>query len=145
MVDITVINRNVPPVILATVDTHVTEGDVVRLDSSNSYDDGEIILVNWTQLSGPTIDIRWESNRSTNYNFTAVTDKGKETNIVLQLSLTDDEGAVATKDYSVTVFPNEDHVQANSSGGGHLHYLLAMFALSLILKNKNDRQCFVTA
>ena len=102
---------NRPPVADAGDDQTVSAGDMVTLDGSGSSDpDGTVVRYLWTQPTGPLVSIPDEAQVSTSF---TVPELNVATTLVFRLTVTDDDGATASDDVSVTVTdrPGIDIVQ----------------------------------
>ena len=115
-VDITILPVNAVPTVDAGVDQTVNGADLVNLMGTAADTDGNIASYMWTQLSGETVTLQTTSNAATS--FTApVTEV--EVDLVFQLTVTDNEGAVATD--SVTIHVGSEFALADGINGGRLY------------------------
>ena len=89
---------NQTPTADAGADQNVAAAATVDLSGSGTDSDGTIASFAWTKISGATISI--SNADSANASFTAPSTAGV---IVLQLTVTDNDGATATDDISITV------------------------------------------
>ena len=72
-------------------DQHVIEGDTVSLDASNSSDlDGSIVSYQWTQTSGPTVEL--SDSGLANPTFTAPNVESAGETLTFKVTVTDNEG-----------------------------------------------------
>ena len=93
---------NQEPTADAGADQNVATSATVDLSGSGTDSDGTIASFAWTQDSGTTITIN--NADSANASFTAPSTAGV---IVLQLTVTDNDGATATDNVSITVIANQ--------------------------------------
>ena len=94
---------NQVPIAIAGPNQSVTSGATVRLDGSGSSDsDGSIASYTWTQTAGITVSLTGAG--TSNASFTAPSVNAQET-LIFQLAVTDNGGATATSNVSVTVNP----------------------------------------
>lgn len=97
-------NSNTPPVADAGPDQSVKSRARVNLDGSASYDpDGTIASFDWNQLSGPAILLKNADTATPFFKAPKVT--GDPVNLVFELIITDDDGASATSEVTITVLP----------------------------------------
>ena len=89
---------NQAPTADAGADQNVSAAETVNLSGSGTDSDGTIASYAWTQVSGTTISI--SNADSATASFTAPSTAGV---IVLQLTVTDNDGATATDNVSITV------------------------------------------
>ena len=87
----------------AGVDQTVETGDIVSLDGSGSSDpDGTIATYQWAQTTGPAVALSNEDRATTSFVAPGV---DTDTTLVFRLTVTDNDGATASDDVSVTVQP----------------------------------------
>jgi YD repeat-containing protein len=91
---------NAPPAAEVGEDRLVAGGSRVPLSASHNDLDGEVVAVEWTQLSGPAVTIA--DPYSDNTFFTAP-DGGQDQSIVLQFTATDDRGGETRVPLTITV------------------------------------------
>jgi YD repeat-containing protein len=91
---------NVPPGIDVGEDIQATGGAVVTISATSSDLDGEIISVQWSQISGPPVAF---DNANASDTFFDAPRSEEEATIVLQYTATDDRGGSATGTLSVTI------------------------------------------
>ncbi len=97
-------NSNTPPVADAGPDQSVKSRARVNLDGSASYDpDGTIASFDWNQLSGPAILLKNADTATPFFKAPKVT--GDPVSLVFELIITDDDGATATSEVTITVLP----------------------------------------
>jgi len=94
---------NSPPLVSPGDDIQTYSGLTVQLSASHSDVDGEIVTIEWSQVSGPEVTIDNPTSSSTF--FTAPT-LSSESTIVLQYAVTDDRGAQSTQLLTVVVAVN---------------------------------------
>ena len=100
-VTVTVNAANRPPVADAGVNQTVDAGDSVTLDGSGSSDpDGTIAVYLWAQTTGPTVSLSTDDQVSTSF---VAPNVNMPTTLVFRLTVTDDDGATASHDVTVTV------------------------------------------
>ena len=100
-VNVTVDAANRPPVADAGVDQTVDPGDSVTLDGSGSSDpDGSIANYLWAQTTGPMVTLSADDQVSTSF---VAPNVNVTTTLVFRLTVTDDDGATASHDVTVTV------------------------------------------
>ena len=103
---IMVLPVNTAPVAVAGTDLSAMSGDVVNIDGQSSFDtDGSIEQYLWTSLD--TTNIRFSDNTLPVTQFIAP-EVVAETEFALELSVTDNEGAVSTDIINVQVSPNPE-------------------------------------
>lgn len=95
------------PVASAGADQTVDEGEIVSLVGTGFDSDGTITSYQWTQLSGPTVSI--SNANQAGASFTAP-DVVAATNLVFELTVTDDDGATDTDQLTITV----NHVEPSN-------------------------------
>ena len=96
--DQVVITANMPPVANAGVNQSVQAGDTVNLVGSGTDEDGNIVSYFWSQINGEAVDIV-DPNSSTT-SFVAPPISGS---VTLRLTVTDNNGAVATDDIVISI------------------------------------------
>ena len=96
-------------------DQTVDAGNTVTLDGSGSDTDGSIARYQWTQTVGPTVSLANASQASTS--FTAPESDAAAT-LTFRLTVTDDDGATASDEVSVTVQPRAPVNQPPSANAG---------------------------
>jgi len=80
----------------------VQSGDLVTLDGSASFDsDGEIISYLWEQSSGPDVALSTDVGAVVTFTFPDVTET---TELVFELSVTDDGGNISSDEVNITVY-----------------------------------------
>ncbi len=89
---------NQPPTANAGSDRNVEQGDSVTVSGSGSDPDGTISAWAWAQVSGPAVSLSGASSQ--NVQFTAPDTAG---DILLRLTVTDDDGASDSDDVIITV------------------------------------------
>ncbi len=96
---------NVSPVADAGPSQTVPSRARVFLDGTASYDpDGTIVSYAWTQISGPTVRLRRADTATPVFRAPKVTNYPGVT-LVFELTVTDNNGATATSEVTVTVLP----------------------------------------
>jgi hypothetical protein len=108
---------NSPPIADAGPDQTVTSNDIVFLDASASYDnDDSIVTYLWQQLSGPSVELYPYQNEVT-VNFDAPI-VNNDTQLIFQLTVTDEYGDSSTDQVIVTVQPEPAGVPGDIDGDG---------------------------
>lgn len=102
-----VFEANIPPQCDAGSDQTVPGGSEVTVPGSGSDEDGEIVEYFWEQLSGPTVEIIDPTLPTLVFvaPFVEV-----ETTLVFRLTVTDNDGATASDDVTITVYPVVDEL-----------------------------------
>ena len=89
------------PIADAGADQLVNEGDSVTLDGTGSTDsDGTVVGYDWVQTGGPTVTLTGAATANPSFTAPAVT---SNTVLTFQLTVTDNDGLLATDSVSVTV------------------------------------------
>ena len=91
---------NQPPTVGAVPDQTVDMGSVVMLMGSGSDSDGDIASYQWTQTGGPTVSLSLTDQALTTFTAPIV---DAAVTLTFQLTVTDDDGAMASDEVSVTV------------------------------------------
>lgn len=91
---------NVPPTASAGADQTVNEGDTVSLTGTGFDSDGTVTGYQWAQVSGPAVTINNANQANASF---AAPDVATATNLVFELTVTDDDGATDTDQVTVTV------------------------------------------
>ncbi|MGD8116064.1 glycosyl hydrolase family 18 protein [Vibrio sp. TRT 29B02] len=100
-------NRN--PIARAGADVTVVGPASVTLDGSASSDsDGSIVSYQWTQTAGTSVSLSGAASALASFDVVEVT---QAETLSFQLSVTDNEGAVATDTVNVTVNPADQPVE----------------------------------
>lgn len=94
---------NQPPSANAGPDQTVDAGSTVTLAGSGSDADGSIAGYQWEQTSGPTVSIV-DANEASAF-FAAPAEVAATITLMFQLTVTDNDSAIASDDISVTVEP----------------------------------------
>ncbi|MBL7856264.1 MAG: gliding motility-associated C-terminal domain-containing protein [Cyclobacteriaceae bacterium] len=106
---------NIPPVVNAGVDKTITlPVNIVSLNGSGSDPDGTITLIQWSQMSGPSIAFFTGAN---NYNTNAT--NLVEGIYVFRLSVTDNSAATSVDEVIVTVKPIPYNLPPIANAGGN--------------------------
>ncbi len=92
---------NRPPVAGIDAPTSVVSGADVTLTGLGSDSDGQITYA-WTQLSGPSVVLSDAQNASPSFNAPQVV---SPSDVVLRLTVTDDDGAIDQADAQITILP----------------------------------------
>ena len=95
---VTVVPVNAPPVADAGADQAVETGSVVALSGAGTDADGAVALTEWTQLSGEAVVLSDTSTLSPTFTSPSVA-----STVVLELRVTDDEGAFDTDVVEIAV------------------------------------------
>ena len=91
-----------PPTANAGSDQSVESGDLVTLDGSASFDsDGNIVSYLWEQSSGPDVALSTDVEAVATFTFPDVTET---TELVFELSVTDDAGNVSSDEINITAY-----------------------------------------
>ena len=98
---------NQPPVVNPGPEQFVNAGSVVMLMGSGSDPDGEIVSYQWAQTGGPTVSLSVTDQALSS--FTAP-DVDMPVTLTFRLTVTDDDGATASDEVSVTVQTSEPFV-----------------------------------
>ncbi|NDV89704.1 DUF1566 domain-containing protein [Alteromonas sp. 345S023] len=93
---------NTPPKVNAGADQTVDEGATVSLSASASDLDGTIVSYSWVQTEGINVQLSNTLTATPTFVAPAIED---EINISFRLTVTDDDGATATDDITITVIP----------------------------------------
>ena len=101
-INITVNPVNIEPTADAGAQQTVDEQTTVNLSANATDNDGSIVQYQWTQIAGPTITLLGAN--SANGSFTAPTLTEVQT-LTLQLTVTDNEAAIASDTVSIIVKP----------------------------------------
>jgi hypothetical protein len=96
---------NIAPIADAGPSQAVSSRARVKLDGSSSYDlDGDIVSYDWTQLSGPAVNLRGADTAKPVFRAPRV--KGYPVvTLTFELTVTDDDGATGSDQVTVTVLP----------------------------------------
>lgn len=99
-VSITVVDANLPPLADPGPNLEVQTSSTVALDATGSADpDGFIAAWLWTRISGPAVLISDANSATPTFSAPSF-----ESTLILQLTITDDDGASTTAQVSVGVF-----------------------------------------
>ena len=91
---------NQPPVADAGPDQAVDAGSVVMLIGSASDPDGNVAAVQWSQTAGAAVSLSVQDQLLTSF---VAPEVDADTTLAFRLTVTDDDGAAASDDASVTV------------------------------------------
>ncbi len=91
---------NEPPSAEVGADQEVIESATVMLQGTGSDTDGTIVSYSWTQVSGLTVTLSTANQATTSL---VAPDVAANTALVFRLTVTDDEGATASDEVTVTV------------------------------------------
>ena len=97
-----VVPVNQPPTANAGPDQTVDAGSVVMLFGSGSDSDGTVTSVQWSQTAGATVSLSMQDQLLTSF---VAPEVDVDTTFMFRLTVTDDDGATASDDASVTVQP----------------------------------------
>lgn len=140
------LNINQRPVAVAGNDVSVEAGVVVNLDAAASLDDdGTIQSYWWSQQSGPAVSIQNSDTSAASFDTSTI-----EGEVVIELTVTDNEGATSTDTLVVTITAPDNtdtppsqtpdtgsdigsSSPAGSSGGGGATGLGFIFLLTLLM------------
>jgi hypothetical protein len=143
IMSVTVVGANLPPVANAGNDTTVS-GPVssLILNGTGSYDpDGSIVTYNWYKLSGPNVSIAIvNSNTST----PGVIGLAAGT-YVFELKVTDNQGATATDDVTVTVLAGQGGSSLVASAGNDTTIALPSNSIALNGSGSTDAGGTITS
>jgi len=104
---------NIAPVADAGPDQAVDEGDLVKLNGSNSLDtDGTITSYQWTQIKGTPVTLSDSASAQPDFTAPEVGSDGDE--LTFQLSVTDNDGLQSTDECSVTIKNDSDDGDGSS-------------------------------
>ncbi|MET0532888.1 MAG: glycosyl hydrolase family 18 protein [Steroidobacter sp.] len=98
---------NQPPTSSAGPDRNTAPGSAVTLAGSGSDADGSITGYLWSQVAGPTVTLNGASSATASF-----TAPSSNTTLTFRLRVTDNQGATATDDVTITVTQNP------GNGGG---------------------------
>ncbi len=109
---------NVGPSADAGADKTVNISSTVALDGSSSSDpDGTIAAYAWTQTSGPAVSLSDATTSTASFTAPAVTE---ETTLAFQLLVTDNDGATAQDNVTVTVRNQDGNLPPTANAGSDL-------------------------
>lgn len=94
--------ENIAPTATAGIDQSVNEQTLVMLVGSGTDPDGSIVSYIWTQIAGQSVTLTNPNNASTSFDSPAST---STLTLIFQLTITDNEGAIATDNVVITVNP----------------------------------------
>ncbi|WP_455219902.1 PKD domain-containing protein, partial [Kaarinaea lacus] len=83
---------NKPPTASAGINRTVNLGELITITGSGSDSDGSIVNFSWTQTDGPVVTLTGANSEVVS--FTMPSDMQGQVAIVLQLTVTDDQGAI---------------------------------------------------
>lgn len=106
---VTINPPNVAPTVSAGADRIVASGSVVNVSAQAADSDGVISTYSWSQISGPSITLTPNNQADTSFNAPVVS---ANTDIVLQVQVTDNSNASASDQIIITVSPNNIPPQA---------------------------------
>jgi len=109
------ITLNAPPVANAGADQGVTFGDTVTLRGSASDSNGSVVSFMWKQLAGPTVTLR-----NANTNITSFAAPLINAAVTLQLSVTDNHGAIGSDTVIVTLAAAPTNTPPTANAGPDL-------------------------
>ena len=98
---------NQPPVVNPGPEQFVNAGSVVMLMGSGSDPDGEIVSYQWAQTGGPTVALSVTDQALSSFTAPEV---DMAVTLTFRLTVTDDDGATASGEVSVTVQASEPFV-----------------------------------
>jgi hypothetical protein len=102
LVQVTVNPVNALPVANAGADQSIDEQTQVSVTATVSDSDGSVVSTSWTQVSGPQVTMSGADSAS--MSFTAPAVKQAE-DLVFRVTVTDNEGGVASDEVTITVNP----------------------------------------
>ena len=94
------VNRS--PSANAGPDQTVDAGSVVMLFGSGSDSDGTVTSIQWSQTAGATVSLSMQDQLLTSF---VAPEVDADTTFIFRLTVTDDDGATASDEASVTVHP----------------------------------------
>ena len=113
-VSITVI-ANQAPTANAGDDQNVSAAETVNLSGSGTDNDGSIVSYAWTQESGTTLTLTDANTENASFDSSGADDAGEV--LVFTLTVTDDNGATATDNVSITVAAPDVNSPPNANAG----------------------------
>jgi len=131
-VKITVLPVNTDPVADAGEDQNVTGGEDVVLSGNGTDSDGSIVSYQWSQISGDTVTLSNADSQQAGFiapQFEQVTE------LVFQLSVTDNEAGTATDTVSINV--GSKYALADGINGGRLYSKFWATETGFSLTNSN--------
>ena len=105
---------NIPPVANAGGDRAVMPGQLVNLQGNGADSDGRIDGYQWQQLDGPTVDLLNDTTAIVSFTAPVV---NIATPITLELTVTDDLGAIASDQVVITVDPALNNIPPSANAG----------------------------
>jgi serine protease len=122
------VTGNIPPSVNAGGDIAATSQQLVTIQGSASDSDGSIEQYTWQQISGPVVVLEGEATETVSFIAPQVS---AATEIVLALTVTDDQGATAEDQVVITVYPILGNVPPTANAGNdqiaNLGALVALF------------------
>ena len=108
------LGSNNPPAVSAGADQYAAAGTAVALSATASDDGDSISSVSWTQIAGPAVTLAGEQTSNASFTAPAV---GSTTVLRFRVTVTDNQGVIATDTVDVAVFPASQSylVQAGDS------------------------------
>ena len=103
---------NSPPNANAGDDQSVAFSATVNLSGSGTDSDGTIASFAWTQVSGTTVNLTDANTENASFDSSGVDDAGEV--LTFTLTVTDDDGATATDNISITVAADPNRLIANA-------------------------------
>jgi hypothetical protein len=91
---------NQSPVVDAGMDQTVYEGTTVQLAGTASDPDGTVVTISWRQIAGPTISLDDSTSLTAQFEAPSVS---SDASVVLEVSVTDNDGAVSTDEVTITI------------------------------------------
>ncbi len=102
---------NIPPVAVQSNRIITLPTDFLAVDAGASFDeDGTIAQYKWEQVSGPATAVILNANKQ----YTWLQQMSKTGLYVFRLTVTDDKGAAASKEFSITVLENKENHDKDS-------------------------------
>ncbi|AXT33094.1 PKD domain-containing protein [Pseudoalteromonas tunicata] len=101
-ITVEIIARNRAPEIALTTSIKANEQELVSIDATITDSDGTITDITWTQTSGPSVNLNGSSTSSIRFTAPIVL---IQTDIVLKVQATDDEGESTTATTTITIVP----------------------------------------
>lgn len=132
---------NLAPVVNAGIDRIVTSGLTVNLSGTAQDTDGNIVQVQWAQISGPAVVFSSPTTLTTTF---VAPDVSANTPITLSLTATDNEGAISTDTLVVTLAPKPPIVYCSSKGTNATYEWIASVGVNAYTKVSGKNNGYVS-